>query len=163
VTGGWFGALLPAWATHEVDHRFVVSGYVRGADATPTASVKVVVTHPRSKLSETVLTDRSGHYSVLLHLHDSDAGDPVTVTAGEETRTIKADFDPKDHSTPRLAQVDFGAAPKSDGAGLPAWGYGLAGAVLAGALAYYWRSRANRAKRASRGGGPSRRKPRPRG
>lgn len=150
--------LLPAWATHEVDHRFVVSGYVRAMDGSPRADVKVVVAHPRTNLSEAVLTDRSGHYSALLHLHDADAGDPVTVTAGEDTKTIRAEFDPKDHHTPRLAQADFGPAASSNDSGVPVWQYAVAGAVVAGALAYYWRARASRARRASRGGGSGRRK-----
>jgi hypothetical protein len=156
--GGWLVMPLPAWATHEVDHRFVVSGSVRAADGTPKPDVKVVVAHPRTKLSESVLTDRNGGYSALLHLHDPDAGDPVTVTAGEETKTIRADFDPKDHHTPRLARVDFGVATQADGPRSSAWMYGVAGGVFAAALAVYWRRRASKAGRPSRGGGPGRRK-----
>lgn len=147
---------LAAWATHEVDHRFVVSGSVRTADGTPRPDVKVVVAHPRSKLSETALTDRNGRYSVLLHLHDPDAGDPVTVTVGEETKTIKADFDPKDHRTPRTAQVDFGPEAPANETGSSTWMYGVAGAVVAAAVAFYWR-RSSTAARSSRGG-PGRRK-----
>jgi hypothetical protein len=154
--------LLPAWATHEVDHRFVVSGYVRAMDGTPRADVKVVVAHPRTNLSEAVLTDRSGHYSALLHLHDSDAGDPLTITAADETKTIRAEFDPKDHHTPRLAQVDFGPASSSNDSGVPVWQYGVVGAVAVGALAYYWRVRTSKARRASRGGVSGRRKAKPR-
>jgi hypothetical protein len=137
---------VPAWATHEVDHRFVVSGTVRTADGTPRPNLKVVAAHPRSNLSETSLTDSSGRYSVLLHLHDKDAGDPVTVTAGDETKTITAGFDPKDHSTPRLATVNFGlehvASDDRSGSSM-VWWYGVGGAALAGSV-IYWRLRAKR-------------------
>ncbi|MFZ5864034.1 MAG: carboxypeptidase-like regulatory domain-containing protein [Nitrospirota bacterium] len=144
---------LPAWATHEVDHRFVVSGTVLATDGTPKADVKVVVAHPRNNLSETALTDRNGRYSVLMHLHDPDAGDPVTVTVGEETKTIKAAFNPKDHHTPRGAQVDFGATPQPTAAGQSGWMmYGAAGAVLAAVVAVWWR-RARKPSRAPGGGG----------
>lgn len=156
--GGWLGIPLSAWATHEVDHRFVVSGSVRAADGTPKPDVKVVVTHPRNNLSETVLTDRNGRYSALLHLHDADAGDPVTVTAGEDTKTIKAEYNPTDHHTPRLAQVDLGPETQTNAARSSVWMYGVAGAVLAGALAVYWRRRASKAGRSSRSGGSGRRK-----
>jgi hypothetical protein len=149
--GGGLVVPLSAWATHEVDHRFTVSGSVRTADGTPKPDVKVVVAHPRSKLSETALTDRNGRYSVVLHLHDPDAGDPITISAGEETKTTKADFDPKDHRTPRAAQVDFGPVTPADDAGSSTWKYGVAGAILAAAVAFYWR-RARTASRSSRGG-----------
>jgi hypothetical protein len=160
---GWLVMPLPAWATHEVDHRFVVSGSVRAADGTPKPDVKVVVAHPRTKLSESVLTDRNGGYSVLLHLHDPDAGDPVTVTAGEETKTIKADFNPKDHHTPRLAQVNFGETSQVADARSPGWIYGAGGAVVVALFIFFMRRRASKAVRSSRRGVPGRRKAKTRG
>lgn len=150
----------PAWATHEVDHRFVVSGTVRTADGAPRANVKVVVAHPRGNLSETALTDSGGRYSVLLHLHDKDAGDPVTVTAEDETKTIQADYEPKDHDTPRLATVDFGPElPAADNRSSSSmvWWYGVGGAALAGGV-IYWRLRAQRSRRAVKPGRSGRRK-----
>lgn len=139
------------WATHEVEHRFVVSGSVRMDDGTPRPDVKVVVAHPKSQLSETVFTDRNGEYSALLHLHDRDAGDPVTVTVGDEVKTIKAAYTPGDHHTPRTARVDFGlsvAGESSDHS--MAWWYGIGGGVaLAGGL-LYWRYRAKPTSRRRR-------------
>jgi len=144
-----------AWATHEVDHRFVVSGAVRAADGTPRANVKVVAAHPRTPLSETVFTDRNGAYSVLLHLHDSDAGDPVTVTVGDEVKTITAAYNPRDHRTPRQMQVDFGAsvAAESDPS---LWWVGIGGGVAVAGGLWYWRRarRASRRKRDDRGKSP---------
>jgi hypothetical protein len=147
----------PAWATHEVDHRFEVTGTVHAADGTPRPNLKVVVSHPRSNLSESALTDSGGRYLVLLHLHDKDAGDPVTVTAGDETTTIKADFDPKDHRKRRLVTVDFGPTiqPSNDQSTL--WWYGIGGVALAGSV-IYWRLRAKRSRRSAKPGRPARRK-----
>jgi hypothetical protein len=146
----------PAWAEHEVDHRFDVSGTVRAADGTPSAGVKVVVAHPRTDLKETVLTDASGRYSVRLHLHDKDAGDPVTVTAGDETKTIKADYDPKDHHTPRVVEVNFGPVVPGSDAPSMMWWYGAGGVALAGGMIYWLRSR--RARHMAKAGRPSRRR-----
>lgn len=156
---GWLVAANQAEATHEIDHRFVVSGTVRAADGTPRPNLKVVVAHPRSNLSETVFTDRGGRYSALLHLHDKDAGDPVTVTAGDETKTIKADYDPKDHRTPRLTTVDFGPAVEPSAGRSTIWWYGLGGAALAGGV-IFWRLRAKRSRAGARPGRSGRRKAR---
>jgi hypothetical protein len=147
----------PAWATHEVEHRFEVTGTVRAADGAPRSNLKVVVSHPRSNLSETVLTDSGGGYSVLLHLHDKDAGDPVTVTAGDETTTIKADYDPKDHHTRRLVNVDFGPTVQRSDDRLMMWWYGVGGAALAGSV-IYWRLRAKRSRRTAKASRSTRRK-----
>lgn len=148
----------PAWAEHEVDHRFDVSGTVRAADGAPRPNLKVMVSHPRTNLSETVLTDSSGRYSVRLHLHDRDAGDPVTVVAGDDEKTIKAEFDPKDHHTPRVVTVDFGPAVQvSDDRSSSVWWYGVGGAALAGGVAY-WRLRAKRARHTAKPGRSRRRK-----
>lgn len=148
-----------AWATHEVDHRFVVSGSVLAADGSPRADLKVVVAHPRTQLSETVFTDRHGAYSAVLHLHDQDAGDPVTVTAGDEVKTIKADYTPADHHTPRTARVDFGpsvgvAAESSN----TAWWYAIGGVVLAGGV-WYWRLRGRGTRRSGKAGPKAARRP----
>lgn len=151
------GTVAPAWAEHEVDHRFDVSGTVRAADGAPSSGVKVVVEHPRTNLKESVLTDGRGRYSVRLHLHDKDAGDPVTVTAGEEMKTVKADFDPKDHRTPRVVTVDFGPVVPGAGDRSIMWWYGAGGAVLAGGV-IYWRLRAKRSRRGTASGRPGRRK-----
>ena len=62
VTAG-AGVMGPgaAWATHDVEHRFVVSGSVRTDDGAPRPDVKVVVAHPKSQLSETVFKIGRAH------------------------------------------------------------------------------------------------------
>ncbi|MEW6682776.1 MAG: carboxypeptidase-like regulatory domain-containing protein [Nitrospirota bacterium] len=158
-TWGWLAIGAPAWATHEVDHRFEVTGTVRAADGTPRPNLKVVVSHPRGNLSESALTDSSGRYAVLLHLHDKDAGDPVTVAAGDETTTIRADYDPKDHRTRRVVTVDFGPTVQGsdDQSRSMIWWYGAGGAALAGSV-IYWRLRAKQSRRAAQTGRSARRK-----
>jgi hypothetical protein len=137
-----------AWATHDVEHRFEVSGSVHAADGSPRPDQKVVVAHPRTQISETAFTDRNGSYSAVLHLHDSDAGDAVTVTVGDEVKTIKAAFNPADHRTPRVARVEFGpsvaAEPSADGS---AWWYGIGGGLVAAGGILYWRLRSRQASR----------------
>lgn len=153
-----------AWATHEVEHRFVVSGAVHAADGSPRSDQKVVVAHPRTQLSETVFTDRNGSYSGLLHLHDSDAGDAVTVTVADEVKTIKAAFSPADHHTPRVARVDFGlSVPERSDRSL--WWYGIGGGIVVAGGLLYWRLRSRHASRRrvegrskSRSGGSTRAK-----
>jgi hypothetical protein len=147
----------PAWAEHEVEHRFDVLGTVRTADGAPRPGLRVVVEHPRNNLKETVLTDNSGRYSVRLHLHDQDAGDPIVVTAGEETKTVKADYDPQDHRTPRVVTVDFGPVAERSNDQSMMWWYGVGGAVLAGSV-IYWRLRAKRSRRPAKPGRSARRK-----
>lgn len=152
----WLVMGAPAWAEHEVDHRFDVSGAVRAGDGAPRPGIKVVVEHPRTNLKETVLTDNSGRYAVRLHLHDKDAGDPVTVTAGDETKTVKAEYDPKDHHTPRVVTVDFGpVVQRSDDQSLM-WWYGVGGVALAGSVIYWLRTK--RSRRVAKAGRSARRK-----
>jgi len=140
-----------ARATHEVNHRFIVSGTVSTPEGVPRQDVKVVVTHPKNQLSETVFTDRTGSYSVLLHLHDQDAGDTVIVTAGDEVKTIKAAYDPLDHHTPRTARVDFGPVT-DESSNVSGWWYGLGGVLVACGM-WYWRSHTrNQRREASRKG-----------
>ena len=114
---GWV-CLVPgaAWATHEMDHRFVVSGQVRDKDGKPLKDVRVLVRDLGDTTVEPVSTyaDGNGVYKVLIHLHDKNAGDVIQVTvkdekAGfEETRKVRAEFNPTDRHTERQATVNFG-------------------------------------------------------
>jgi hypothetical protein len=132
----------PALATHEADHRFLVFGYVRDGQGRPLAGQRVVVVDTRLNHGKAAETGRDGYYEALLHLHNEDLGDEITVTVGDERKTTKAEFDPQDQHTDRKAQVDFGPPPA---AGTPAgpgrgWSYGLtvvvAGLLVMGFLRY---------------------------
>lgn len=172
--GAFFGvdAGLPglALATHETDHRFTVSGYVRDKEGKPVADVRVGVRDLRDQKVEAVstFTDGKGFYKTLLHLHNDNVGDPIQVsvkdekTGLDETVKIRADFNPKDRHTDRQARVDLGLVPASarEGGGLgtsesdgpPAWVYGIGGLVVVGAIgvAVVWSRR--RQARQSKGG-----------
>lgn len=98
----------PAMAEHEMDHRFVVEGYVCGTDGQPKADVEVTARDTKASIGKADYTDSSGHYHIQLHLHNDNAGDPVVVTAGEQEQKIRAQFDPKDLHTERKVSVNFG-------------------------------------------------------
>ncbi len=100
----------PVFATHEVDHRFIVFGTVRDAQGSPIPDAKVIVVDPRLNEGMTAFTDRRGDYEALLHLHSTDVGDEIIVTALDQRKSIRAEFDPNDVRTDRKVRVDFGPA-----------------------------------------------------
>lgn len=102
----------PAFATHEADHRYIVSGYVRDAEGNALKGVDVLLEHKGGQ-KEKVTTNGFGYYETLFHLHDDNLGDEITVTAGSEVKTIKVAFTPGDKVTHRGATVDFGAPGKA--------------------------------------------------
>src|SRR5437879_10447141 len=112
------GLILPysAWATHETDHRFTISGYVRDTDGKPVKDVRVQARDLRDQSVDPVNTyaDGSGFYKVVLHLHNHNAGDPIHVSIKDERsvvdegKKIRAEFDPNDRRTEREAKVNFG-------------------------------------------------------
>jgi len=132
---GW-GVYLPppAVAMHEVDHRFTVEGHVCGTDGLAVADHQVVVKDTRVSVGATVFTDSRGYYKATLHLHNDNLGDPVLVTARDEQKDTKVQFDPKDVRTERKVTVNFGTGCVFDAEGESRWVYygaGLAGAAAA--------------------------------
>jgi len=87
------------------------------------ADAKVIVVDPRLDEGMTAFTDRDGAFEALLHLHNTDLGDEIIVTALDQQKTVRAEFDPNDKVTVRKARVDFGATgtglPGSGGVGIP--------------------------------------------
>lgn len=102
-------ALLPGTArsTHEVSHRYVVLGYVKDASNRPLSGVKVELVREKTGLSHLAETDREGFYIIIVHLHDEDAGDRLSVTAGKVAATVVARFDPKNQTEERGTRLDF--------------------------------------------------------
>lgn len=98
----------PVVATHEVDHRFTVEGFVCGVGGQPAADQKVIVKDTRVSVVETAYTDSYGYYKATLHLHDDNLGDPVLIIAGDQEQKTKVQFDPEDRSSERSIRVDFG-------------------------------------------------------
>ncbi|HET6464735.1 MAG TPA: carboxypeptidase-like regulatory domain-containing protein [Nitrospiria bacterium] len=141
-----------ALATHETDHRFTVYGTVHDDQGHPVADTKVIVVDPRLDEGMTAFTDHNGDYEALLHLHSTDLGDEIVVTALDRRKSIRAEFDPNDKVTVRKARVDFGSPgtdhPASGWFGAPV----LAGAALvvgAGVAFIYFRRRQRRRHPAS--------------
>ena len=154
-----------AEATHETDHRFTVSGYVRDKEGRPVKDARVHVRDLRDQKIEpaSTFTESSGFYKVLLHLHNDNAGDSLQVTVKdektgfEESTKIRAEFDPRDRHTERQGRADIGPAPEkaADGRafgtdGTPYWAYGVGGLLVSGAIgvAIVWsrRRQATRSK-----------------
>ncbi|MFQ5588548.1 MAG: hypothetical protein ACE5F7_06885 [Nitrospiria bacterium] len=101
------------FATHEADHRYVVSGQVRDDAGWPRKDVVVSLQHKGGE-KKTARTDEAGRYEVLFHLHNENLGEEIIVSAGNDEKTIKIAFDPEDKFTNRGDSVDFGA-PRSGG------------------------------------------------
>jgi hypothetical protein len=99
----------PVFATHEMDHRFIVYGTVHDDRGNPVADAKVIVVDPRLDQGMTAFTDSNGDFEALLHLHNTDLGDEIIVTALDQKKTIRAEFDPNNMVAVRKARVDFGA------------------------------------------------------
>jgi hypothetical protein len=156
----WGGAV--ALAMHDVDHRFTVAGYVRDGQSRPVVDARVIVSAARAGEGITAFTDHRGYYEAVLHLHDTDLGEAVTVTTGDQSRQVTAQFDPQDKHSERRVAVDFGstsppAVPQQGGDDAIWWGGGaLITAVIGIAIAMYVRK-----SRAAHGAGkPSSKKKR---
>jgi hypothetical protein len=118
-----------AEATHEADHRFIVEGYVCGADGKPAVDVDVLVKDTKISSGQIVKTDGYGYYKATFHLHNDNLGDPLLVEARGEQQNHKVQFDPKDLEAERKIQVNFGTG--CDANSPPAWLWWGGGALVA--------------------------------
>ena len=148
------GALIPsaAWATHEMDHRFAISGHVRDKDGKPVRDAKVQARDLRDQKIDPVTSysDGSGFYKLLLHLHNSNAGDPIQISVKDErsgldeVKKIRAEFDPANKHTERQVKVEFWPETETSGGGSGGivgtedasklWLYGTGGVLVAAAI-----------------------------
>ena len=151
-----------AFAMHETDHRFTVSGYVYDKQGKPVGDARVHVRDLRDSKIEpvTIYTDGNGYYKAVLHLHNDNAGDPVQVTAIEEklglqeAKTVRAEFSPKDLTTERRATLHIGAVPEGLVPEVPMyWQYGVGGAMAVGVIGaiLWWRRRKTKTRAKRRG------------
>jgi hypothetical protein len=147
--GAWVGSV--ARAMHELDHRLTIYGYVKDAQGKPVADARVIITATRMGEGNTAFTDRQGYYESTLHIHDTDLGEPIDVSTGDDTKRISAEFNLQDKTTERRMEVNFGpvAAPAAQvdeqGSNRVWWGAGAVLATLAGvSIVFYVRSRASR-------------------
>lgn len=151
-----------AFAMHETDHRFTVSGYVYDKQGTPVGDARIHVRDLRDQKIEavTTYTDGTGYYKAVLHLHNDNAGDPVQVTAIEEKRgleevkTARAEFSPNDRQTERQTTVHIGSVPEGLSLGASGyWRYVILGTVAGGAIGVmlWWRQRKAKTRAKRRG------------
>jgi hypothetical protein len=151
-----------AFAMHETDHRFTVSGYVYDKQGKPVGDARVHVRDLRDQKIEpvTTYTDGSGYYKAVLHLHNDNAGDPVQVTAIEEklglqeAKTVRAEFSPNDLKTERQATLHIGAVPEGLVPKVPMYWQYVIGGTMAGAMIgviLWWRRRKTKTRAKRRG------------
>jgi hypothetical protein len=124
-------------ATHEADHRFMVEGFVCGADGKGMGNIDVLVKDTKISYGQIVKTDGDGYYRATFHLHNENLGDPLLIEAKGEQQYHKVQFDPKDLESERKVQIHFGTACVHDVNAPPAWlwwGLGGTAAVVAGTV-----------------------------
>lgn len=124
------------WATHEVDHRFTIEGFVCRDNRQPVAGTQVMAKDTRVSVGANVLTDDRGYYKVTLHLHNDNKGDPILVTAQGVEQRITAQFDVKDIQSERKVAVNFGTGCETASDKPPAWFYYGAGAVVVAGVGF---------------------------
>ena len=102
---------LPAFATHELDHRFTIHGTVRDGTRFPGVRLPnqtVVVRDAKTNRElQRGLTDADGKFSLLLHVHNSDVGKRVVLQCGGVSQLLELQFEPGDLSTERQVQIDL--------------------------------------------------------
>lgn len=99
-------ALGSAIAEHEVDHRYLVQGYVLDANEVAIPDLDVQVSGDGAVLARGK-TDGAGFYSLHLHLHNEDNRRRLSLRAGPNLAEIRVSFDPGDLSTPRVHDASF--------------------------------------------------------
>jgi hypothetical protein len=96
-----------AEATHAVDHRYVVLGYVRDEAGRGVTGTPVRVVREKTGLISRAETDTEGFYVAIVHLHDEDVLDALRASAGRVAIRVDARFNPLDAVTPRGTRIDF--------------------------------------------------------
>jgi hypothetical protein len=94
------------WATHEVDHRYAVRGYVLDDAQQPVTGTSVSIRLADRSVGFAT-TDGEGFYSIDMHLHDSDIGKRLVVQAGESQANIQMQAAHGDRTTHRVHHVNF--------------------------------------------------------
>jgi hypothetical protein len=135
----FFVFLSAAFATHEMDHRYNVKGFVLDANADPISNSAVSI-----RLGNQVIgyqkTNSQGYYDIRLHLHDRDLGRNLQIRTAAAEASIRVTFTPGDKSTRRIhyANVIGGklVEQRLTRNAFPLWGYAaIASAAVALAAA----------------------------
>ncbi len=122
------------YATHEADHRFTITGYVRDETGNPISDTPVSLEHKGGVKQETK-SDHRGYYEAMFHLHNDNLGDEILVSVGDVVKKVAVQFDPEDAFTDRRSvPVNFGAPGKEIASDWVYWAGGM-GLILS-AVAY---------------------------
>ena len=103
-------AATVASATHSVDTRFTVLGFVRDHDGRPMSDRRVEVVRERTGFAFRGRTDGGGFYVVVAWVRDEDRGDRLRVQVNGTSLRVSATFDPSDRRSERGTRVDFTGA-----------------------------------------------------
>jgi len=125
------------WAEHEVDHRYIIRGYVLDENQRGIGNLNVDVLHDGSLLGSSK-TDSGGYYSIHLHLHNTDKGNILNLRAGPYRSELRVTFDPGDISTQRVHEANFVAGKYVEGSlglfRIPTWSYVVGGLLALGVI-----------------------------
>lgn len=149
VAIGFLASSGLALATHEIDHRYNVTGYVLDENQVPLSNTDVSIL-----LSDKVLgfteTDADGFYNIRLHLHDPDRGKKLQIKSAAGTADILVTLTPGNTTTKRVHYANFSGGQFLEkqlrGRGLPGWAYGVV-IVILGTAAFMIEGRIKRKKR----------------
>ena len=98
----------PVFLKTQVEHGFIVYGYVRDRLGKPLPGVEVKATPLKKRRhAASAKANEQGYYEIFLHLHNEDAGVRIAVSAGGLQQEIVANYDPNDKVAKRQATVDF--------------------------------------------------------
>ena len=139
-----------AWAEHEADHRYNIRGYVLDEKQQAMPSLNVSAFDGGSLLASST-TDSDGHYSLNLHLHNTDNRRILRLRAGSYESEIRVSFDPTDLTTLRVHEANFVAGEFIEGGlgrfRMPPWVYPLGGLLLLGIIVTLLEKRRKRKNR----------------
>jgi hypothetical protein len=128
VTVGFFALSDLALATHEIDHRYYVTGYVLDEKQMPLSDTDVSILMNNQVLGFGK-TDADGFYSIRLHLHDPDRGKKLQIKTAAGVADIRVMLTPGDKTTKRVHYANFSGGQflekKLPRRGFPVWGYGI--------------------------------------
>ena len=99
--------VAPVAAEHTVDTRYVVLGFVKGAEGKLRSGQGVDVVRDKTGFAYSGRTDEQGFFVVVVRLGDESAGETLTLRIGPVTTTVTARFDPTDHTDDRGTRVDL--------------------------------------------------------
>lgn len=127
-TVGFFVWDDSALATHEIDHRYDIMGYVLDENQVPLANTEVSILL-NNKVFGFGETDADGFYSIRLHLHDPDRGKKLQIKTAAGVADIRVTLTPGDNTTKRIHYANFSGGQfletKLPRRGFPVWGYGI--------------------------------------